>query len=93
MKDKIIERIKEFCEMYELEFSSDYSGRYMYGETCVAISDGPDMSVSLGLLVELFDYILDKVKDIKLSEYFSDIRLDNMGMGMVIYFPDLSMED
>lgn len=45
MKNKIIELINEFCEMYELEFSTDYSGRYMYGETCVAISDGPDMSV------------------------------------------------
>lgn len=93
MKNKIIELINEFCEMYELEFSTDYSGRYMYGETCVAISDGPDMSICLGLLAELFDYILEKVKDIKLSEYFSDIRSDNMGMGMVIYFPDLSMED
>lgn len=93
MKNKIIELIKEFCEMYELEFSTDYSGRYMYGDTCVAISDGPDMQVSLGLLAELFDCILDKVKDIKLSEYFSDIRLDNMGLGMVIYFPNLNMED
>ena len=38
MENRIIELIKEFCEMNELEFSTDYSGRYMYGETCVAIS-------------------------------------------------------
>ncbi len=79
--------IKAFCEASDgVRFYPDYSGRFMYGRTCVGISVEDNYVL---MLIKLCDFLhcngIDNV-DALIS---SDLRVDNMGKGMIIYFPQL----
>ena len=83
-KKKVIEIMQDFCEQYNHELRDDYSGRRMYGDTCVGIvCDYP-----LEVLVELCQYLADNDID-DFHEYLSGVRQDSMGMENIIYFPEL----
>jgi len=62
-----------------------YSGRGMYGNTCIAI-DGDNFNI-LRLGVALNDYFSDYEEDVPESVY--RYRTDNMGLGIVIYWPNM----
>ena len=92
MRDKLAKLIEDFCDTGDYEFRGDYSGRYMYGRSCVGIvCDNP-----ITATVELFAYILNEDEDTDIDELASilgDARSDNMGLSMIVYFPQIKMED
>lgn len=74
--------IKSFCDEYEYGFYPDYSGRFMYGRTCVGfVCDCVNEA-----LEELQGYLQDN--NYEDADSIEDLaRTDNMGLSMIIYFP------
>lgn len=77
--------IKRFCEESEgkYEFYKDYSGRMMFGRLCVGIT---------------CDNVAQAVYDVAgyLGEYgvsLGKICHDQLGMGHIVYFPEISFEE
>ena len=96
-----LKRVFDDLNSEEFSIRNDYSGRYMYGDQCFAIT-----TRSGGLAGELFSAILCCVQcrnacisgesemltayvDLltELSDMFSNMRQDQMGLGSVYYFP------
>lgn len=79
--------IENFCDTTsDCRFRSNYSGRYMYGKTCVGIDID---SLRLSMLIELTEYLmLNGIPDV--AETLGRVCYDNMGKNYIIYFPGLS---
>lgn len=62
-----------------------YSGRAMYGKECLGIECG---SVS-AFMVEILENAdnMDEVREI--ADALRNMRSDNMGLGMIVYFPGI----
>lgn len=75
--------IKEFCDEYGYDFRDDYSGRYMFGETCIGIV-GDNTTL---ICMQLTDYLNDEGCEDIISKLGTP-RTDNMGMSYIVYFPD-----
>lgn len=99
---KIAARI--FCELRRMNDNGEtpirvqsYSGRAMYGRKCVGLV-GDYMGDILGGLTraarfvsESEDFTASEVLDV-LYETLHHISMDNMGLGMVIYAPNMSAD-
>lgn len=87
--------LNEACEAHDAYMRSDYSGRGMYGRTCLAIV--------CDSVADLFRIILaadEAAEGDGLSEsltrhveYGGEIREDSMGRSTVWYFPQVTCED
>lgn len=72
----------------EVDVRTDYSGRGMYGETCLGlVVDKPDILVGLAL-----GQVLDQI-DADPFEVVSRARTDNMGRSTIIYFPGVTLAE
>lgn len=61
----------------------DYSGRGMYGTTCVGfVIDGSEF----GLAITMYDVLGEDVRDLTPST-------DNMGRSTIVYFPNLHLAE
>lgn len=67
--------LKNFCDAYGYGFRPDYSGRFMYGKTCVGIVGNSVNDILTDLANEGFS----------LSGY----QTDNMGLGYIVYFTSI----
>ena len=80
------------CELYDIEMMPDYSGRFMFGQKCLAFVFGG----TAGELISAFYTALTRdefeLKD-ELMEMFSRMRQDNMGLDYVYYFPGFQIEE
>lgn len=90
--DNIKELVQEYCEDAGLDYRKDYSGRGMYGKSCVAIiCDNP-----LKVLCELFAYIVDSDEDLDgcdVQYTLGEPKQDSMGMSRVLYFSKLRTDN
>lgn len=80
--EELRDLIESFCEDYGYSFYSDYSGRCMFGKTCVGIVCDDTNTA----LEELEDYLRENECDYadSISSYAST---DSMGLQMILYFP------
>lgn len=70
---------------------NDYSGRCMYGDRCFAIDGDGSLGQFAGqLFIAVAEGDLDAYE---LSDMFETTRQDNMGLGMVYYFPGWKADD
>lgn len=99
--------LKEITEAAGLEVRS-YSGRGMYGKICLAIEteDGGSVFSTMGTIVKTaIEIQLDRhIEDSeeseksireeleKLDELFVGTKTDAMGLGSVMYFPEVEWE-
>lgn len=90
------ELVREAIEaVYEVR---DYSGRGMYGRQCIAIeSDDAPHEAVLAIVDEyvssMGDYDEDAVLNIgELIRNLKGARVDSMGLGSVIYWPEIPWE-
>lgn len=63
-----------------------YSGRGMYGKTCLAIVGEGISLISLGYALGEMDCDIDKYD-------LDNMRSDSMGLGMVYYWPNIEYEN
>lgn len=84
--------LQTLCEEADLEVRS-YSGRFMYGKKCLAV-DGDDALSIFGRLLATARQEDDETRRDQLlnalEEACGDCRTDQMGLGQVIYWPDIS---
>jgi DNA polymerase III delta prime subunit len=82
MNKQIAKKIKRIAEKEGLEFRDDYSGRCMFGKTCVGIV-GDKLTCAA-----VAKYVQKKIQDAGL---FCNVCSDNMGLDMIYYFPQISV--
>ena len=84
--------------IYRRKTNRSYSGRGMYGKSCLGFETTRSQSAIrataeiVGNLAETCEYD----GDLELSdflEFFGDVREDSMGLGMIIYFPEISWDE
>lgn len=86
---EVVAYIESFCEAHdECVFVNIYSGRFMFGRSCIGFTVYGNY---LDILVELCDFLRD-IGVICLSDVFGTVCIDEMGTGHIIYFPDLMSE-
>lgn len=79
-------KINEFVGNYDcISLRDDYSGRCMYGKTCIGL-DIDDMSTEQ-VCMELAIFLVKEDEE-ELAERLSQgIRTDSMGLGSIVYWP------
>ena len=99
------QQFNDFCQeidtIGEHRVRADYSGRGMYGKTCIGVESAYgsvyEGAVKLALMMVLSgdphreDLSWYEVRD--LMDALPDSRSDSMGMGMILYFPGLTIEE
>lgn len=79
--------IEKFCnERDGCSFRTDYSGRFMYGRTCVGIVIDDRVYETI---VALCDFLHESGIEC-VSDMLGTIHSDSMGLSQIIYFPDLN---
>ena len=78
-----LEQITDALDLDYDDVREDYSGRSMYGRTC------------LGFTTDATAYRLGVIMARVLGDEADDLSCvsDSMGMGMIYYFPGLTVED
>lgn len=85
--------LREILDSYCVETRS-YSGRGMYGKTNLATCELSEKKL-LKLAMEIgVDYVLDDLETgedsySEFSRVISNYRVDSIGLGIVIYWPDV----
>lgn len=75
-----------------------YSGRGMYGKSCLGFETTRFQS-AIQATAEIIGNLAETCQfddDLELSdflEFFGDVKEDSMGLGMIIYFPDISWNE
>lgn len=83
----VAELIRDFCENEGHDYRGDYSGRFMYGRTCVGVVTDENV---IALTVALFRHLIDEGMDADIVEdLLKDARTDNMGLSMIVYWPNI----
>lgn len=83
------EMIEDLAIRANLMFRDEYSGRSMYGKECVGV-EGEQYDYPDDMLQKLY-----KVADDDEREVLANLKTaqDNMGLGYILYFPDVSREE
>ena len=83
-KMSVKERIIKFAEEYGYSFRSNYSGRFMFGRMCIGVSGKGDLKM------DLFEFLVnDGLSVSRARQIVNSAKTDNMGLGMIIYFPTI----
>ena len=97
--EKQIEILQDFANQNNIDFVDNYSGRGMFGRTCIGFSGNFDpFTLGFNLAQYLLDVEDDDDSEILLSEIFYDgSELDeayldaySLGLGSIVYFPDIT---
>ena len=82
------------CAIYEAAYNAEfepfsYSGRNMDGKECIAVEvDG--MEYALKIAWRILDFVPPHLfPDLCDSSEFQEMRIDNLGLGYVVYWPKL----
>ena len=76
MKKESLQDVIERLEDQDYVIQTDYSGRFMYGEECLAVEiESIEQLFSLGAL--LYDH----------QEELGSVKIDQLGLGYIAYFP------
>jgi hypothetical protein len=78
---------------HEDDARDDYSGRAMYGSTCIAFRSNGDLGGIMRFAYNLRE-ALDSAEldDLDVEDFLSSARQDSMGLGTVLYFPSITVE-
>ena len=99
------QQFNDFCEeianIGEHSVRADYSGRGMYGKTCIGVESAYgsvyEGAVKLALMMVLSgDPHRQDLSWYEVQDLMNDLpnsRSDSMGMGMIVYFPGLTIEE
>lgn len=81
--------ITEFSNNEGISLQTDYSGRGMYGKTCIGfVCDDP---FSIGM--KLAKMLIEKGENELFENMVSRNSMDNMGRSIIIYFPSVSWNE
>ena len=78
--------VMDFCEAYGYEYRNDYSGRGMYGATCVGFT----CSNVNRALMEFGGFVV--VNGAGLDDFIACLSTDSLGYGVIVYFTSIEDE-
>lgn len=78
--------VMDFCEAYGYEYRNDYSGRGMYGATCVGFT----CSNVNRALMEFGGFVV--VNGADLDDFIFCLSTDRLGYGAIVYFTSIEDE-
>jgi hypothetical protein len=78
MKIKTYKVLEQIAPANDWEFSGTYSGRGMFGKTCLSITSDENSPIP----------IIEEAA----QKGITGAKWDSMGMGVVVYWPRLNME-
>lgn len=78
-----------FCEMFDLGLRTDYSGRGMFGKSCVGFVLSPYVSQFM-VGMELGRYLALTEEGAELATLIEGNSIDDTGKGKIIYFPNIT---
>jgi hypothetical protein len=81
-------KVKEFAEEGGLDFRGSYSGRCMYGKTCVGVVAG-----DLSSFLSFFAFLVRCLDDDNDIEKIANVRQDSMGRQTIYYWPSIESEE
>lgn len=86
-EEELVKALQDFCMENDMEYCGDYSGRFMYGARCpgIIMQGNP-----LNAVMCLCDYLRDRDAGC-VGELLGSICSDSMGMGSIIYFPQIAL--
>lgn len=91
LQSKHVDALRIFCEDNEINFRDNYSGRGMYGRSCIGIvGSAKDLMILCVALFQREGDVSDAVAEVGLDPWL-DIHWDSMGMDMIYYWPDISV--
>jgi len=85
--------LKSFCDDNEYDFRENYSGRGMYGKSCIGfVSSDHPFNVAMKLVAYLR---FEMGSDCELIDVFTNAGScsDSMGRREIIYFPSIRIEE
>ena len=89
--NKLLQVIKSQAEYYGVSYRADYSGRGMYGRSCVSISGSRmDCMVVIGEVIKDMSDSVPKDEFSDVVDIMLDYSNDSMGLGIVLYWPYIS---
>ena len=97
MTEGLWNMLYQFTETVDLEMVRYYSGRGMWsGDYCFALEVGnlsPAMELiqASGRLLQAEEESLTD-KQIRLLRNFTDVRWDSMGLDVIVYWPEISVD-
>lgn len=83
------ELIESFLNDWSDDIRSDYSGRGMYGSTCLGIVL-PSVSDLFIIGYYFYEFCQDNDLDCNIEDF--KMSMDNMGLNQIIYFPNIKVE-
>lgn len=84
---QIVELIKSFCNENSDKYRvyENYSGKYMFGKTCLGVVIKKDYSY-MDFLAKLTAYLQEHDYD-DADFYLEGIAVDELGLDTIVYFP------
>ena len=77
-------RIENFAKEYEYSFEENYSGRYMFGRTCIGVTGDGDLKT------DLFEFLVSEgLSTSRARQIVNSAKTDSMGLEMILYFPTI----
>jgi len=103
-KSQVDEIIDIMRNMFDVEtddetFRSDYSGRGMYGKTCIGFVISSRAQLALGAAIAITFNGMKDDEDIDEDELelgyqmITRSRADTMAFDVIVYFPDVELEE
>lgn len=84
LTDEQVDTIKDLLVDIGDAHLRPYSGRFMYGQECLGID--------MDSMADAFRFAL-MITDSDLADALSSPRFDNMGMGIIVYFPNVGVPE
>lgn len=66
-----------------------YSGRGMYGKSCLGVEIDLNHDSSLGSLMASIVYLTTEDCQEEVAEGLKRLRMDSLGLGQIVYFPGI----
>lgn len=90
MNEELRTNIETFCEDNGYGYREDYSGRGMFGRTCIGITCDEPLRVVLELAAHLME-AMPELGSYDLMDALGTPRMDSMGCSSILYFPHLEV--
>lgn len=86
--------IKKFCEENSDRYYvyEKYSGRFMFGKTCLGIVVRNGFS-HMEMLIKLTEYINGTDLSGAELEFSEGVLIDELGLDMIVYFPNVIVDN
>ena len=93
-----VDMLQDFADDYDYDLREDYSGRCLYGRSCIGfVTDDSGFTVAMNLCSYLNDMDPDNedpdVSDILNAFQRTSASEDSMGLSRIIYFPSVSVKE